>query len=169
MHENTIRYRLGRIEETIGIPVATDADAQLTAQLALLVLRLQGRLVDAGETHNDVDESVAARIGPVGEAAGMGLERNLFTLLDRAAARSPWSDRPVFHFAGETRTYAELRERSLRLANGLLSIGVAPGDRVAVLLGNRHEWPEALFAPRGHGRASACPSTSSCAPKSSRT
>ena len=50
----------------------------------------------------------------------MGLERNLFTLLDRAA-RSPWADRPVFHFEGETRTYAELRERSLRLANGLLA------------------------------------------------
>ena len=59
VHENTIRYRLGRIEEAIGIPVATDADAQLTAQLALLVLRLQGRLVDAGETHNGVGESVA--------------------------------------------------------------------------------------------------------------
>jgi sugar diacid utilization regulator len=58
VHENTIRYRLGRIEEAIGIPIATDADAQLTAQLALLVLRLQGRLVEAGETHNDIDESV---------------------------------------------------------------------------------------------------------------
>jgi sugar diacid utilization regulator len=58
VHENTIRYRLGRIEEAIGLPVATDADAQLTAQLALLVLRLQGRLVAAGEIHNDIDESV---------------------------------------------------------------------------------------------------------------
>lgn len=52
VHENTIRYRLGRIEEAIGIPVAADADAQLTAQLALLVLRLQGRLGDPGEIHN---------------------------------------------------------------------------------------------------------------------
>jgi sugar diacid utilization regulator len=52
VHENTIRYRLGRIEEAIGIPVATDADAQLTAQLALLVLRLQGRISEPGETHN---------------------------------------------------------------------------------------------------------------------
>jgi DNA-binding PucR family transcriptional regulator len=44
VHENTIRYRLGRIEELIGLPIATDADAQLTAQLAILVLRLQARL-----------------------------------------------------------------------------------------------------------------------------
>jgi acyl-CoA synthetase (AMP-forming)/AMP-acid ligase II len=83
----------------------------------------------------------------------MGLERNLFTLLDRAA-RSPWADRPAFYFEGEARTYAELRERSLRLANGLTSIGVAPGDRVAVLLGNRHEWPETLFGVAAMGGVS---------------
>ena len=44
VHENTIRYRLARIEELIGLAVATDADAQLTVQLATVVLRLQGRL-----------------------------------------------------------------------------------------------------------------------------
>ena len=74
----------------------------------------------------------------------MGPERNLFTLLDRAAS-GPWAGRPAFHFEGETRTYAELRDRSLRLAGGLRGLGVAPGDRVAVLLGNRIEWPETLF------------------------
>ena len=42
VHENTIRYRLGRVDEALGLPVSTDADAQLTVQLALLVLRLQG-------------------------------------------------------------------------------------------------------------------------------
>jgi sugar diacid utilization regulator len=52
VHENTIRYRLGRIEEAIGIPVATDAGAQLSAHLALLVLRLQGRVPATGEMHN---------------------------------------------------------------------------------------------------------------------
>jgi DNA-binding PucR family transcriptional regulator len=52
VHENTIRYRLGRIEDALGLPVATGADAQLTAQLALLVLRLQGRIADPGETDN---------------------------------------------------------------------------------------------------------------------
>lgn len=46
VHENTVRYRLMRIEEITGLPIATDADAQLSAQLALLVLRLQGRLPD---------------------------------------------------------------------------------------------------------------------------
>src|SRR3954447_16927018 len=74
----------------------------------------------------------------------MGLERNLFTLLDRAA-RSPWATRPAFNFEGRTQTYGELRERSLRVANALLDLGVRKGDRIAVLLGNRFEWPETLF------------------------
>lgn len=44
VHENTIRYRLACIEEMTGLAVSVDSDAQLTVQLALLVLRLQGRL-----------------------------------------------------------------------------------------------------------------------------
>lgn len=44
VHENTIRYRLSRVEELTGLAIAADSDAQLSVQLALLVLRLQGRL-----------------------------------------------------------------------------------------------------------------------------
>ncbi|MEA2312751.1 MAG: hypothetical protein QOE28_2719 [Solirubrobacteraceae bacterium] len=44
VHENTIRYRLGRVLELTGLDVATDAAAQLTVQVALLILRIQGRL-----------------------------------------------------------------------------------------------------------------------------
>jgi sugar diacid utilization regulator len=42
-HENTIRYRLSRVTEETGLNVATDSHDQLTAQMALLVLQLQGR------------------------------------------------------------------------------------------------------------------------------
>lgn len=42
VHENTIRYRLTRIEELTGLAVAGSSDDQLSAQLALLVLRLSG-------------------------------------------------------------------------------------------------------------------------------
>jgi DNA-binding PucR family transcriptional regulator len=45
VHENTIRYRLARIEELTGLGVTHDPDAALGARLALLVLMLQGRLV----------------------------------------------------------------------------------------------------------------------------
>lgn len=44
VHENTIRYRLGRVLELTGLDVATDAAAQLTVQVALLILKIQGRL-----------------------------------------------------------------------------------------------------------------------------
>jgi sugar diacid utilization regulator len=44
VHENTIRYRLARVQEITGLAVGSNSDDQLTAQLALLVLRLRGRL-----------------------------------------------------------------------------------------------------------------------------
>lgn len=44
VHENTIRYRLGRIEEITGLDLTSNADDQLAGQMALLVMRLQGRM-----------------------------------------------------------------------------------------------------------------------------
>ena len=44
VHANTVRHRMARVEKLTGLRVATDADSQLTAQLALLVLRLNGHL-----------------------------------------------------------------------------------------------------------------------------
>lgn len=43
-------------------------------------------------------------------------------------------------------SYVELLDRSARLANGLRSLGVEPGDRVAVWLPNVTAWLECLFA-----------------------
>ena len=42
VHENTVRYRLSRVHTITGLDVAGDADDQLSVQVALLVLRLQG-------------------------------------------------------------------------------------------------------------------------------
>lgn len=44
VHENTVRYRLARMEKLTGLDIANDSDTQLRMQLALAVLRLQGRL-----------------------------------------------------------------------------------------------------------------------------
>ncbi|MBA3742808.1 GAF domain-containing protein [Sporichthya sp.] len=44
VHPNTVRYRLANIEKLTGLAVTTDDDAYLTAQMAVLVLRLSGRL-----------------------------------------------------------------------------------------------------------------------------
>jgi DNA-binding PucR family transcriptional regulator len=43
VHENTVRYRLVRIEELTGLSIASSSEDQQTAQLALLILRLDGQ------------------------------------------------------------------------------------------------------------------------------
>ncbi|MEZ5931838.1 MAG: AMP-binding protein [Alphaproteobacteria bacterium] len=43
-------------------------------------------------------------------------------------------------------TFSEWNERACRLANGLLGLGLAKGDRVAVLAYNRVEWAEIYMA-----------------------
>ncbi|PQP24751.1 hypothetical protein C5613_11180 [Rhodococcus opacus] len=42
VHENTVRHRLGRVHELTGLDVAANSNDQLSAQTALLILRLQG-------------------------------------------------------------------------------------------------------------------------------
>jgi acyl-CoA synthetase (AMP-forming)/AMP-acid ligase II len=55
--------------------------------------------------------------------------------------------------SGETRwTYADLDREAGRIAAGLVATGVAPGDGVGILMGNR---PEAVAAIFGAGRAGA--------------
>jgi sugar diacid utilization regulator len=57
VHENTVRYRLSRVHTITGLDVAADADDQLSVQVALLVLRLQGHSVlRSFETEGAADE-----------------------------------------------------------------------------------------------------------------
>lgn len=58
------------------------------------------------------------------------------------------ADRPdaaALTFGTNTLTYAQLDERASRVANALLSLGVGPGDRVALLSKNRPEFFEVMF------------------------
>jgi fatty-acyl-CoA synthase len=50
--------------------------------------------------------------------------------------------RPAIVFEGAQRTYSELRERSRRVANALIGLGVEPMDRVAIVSTNRLEYIE---------------------------
>ena len=70
--------------------------------------------------------------------------RTLYDLLDTAALRDPDALALV---DGETRlSYSDLVKQVERLAAGLATRGVAPGDRVALLIGNRLEFVVTLFA-----------------------
>jgi acyl-CoA synthetase (AMP-forming)/AMP-acid ligase II len=69
---------------------------------------------------------------------------NLGQLLANSARRFP--DRAAISWGERTCTYAELDQRTNALAHGLGELGVAKGDRVAVVMRNRPELIEAMFA-----------------------
>lgn len=71
-------------------------------------------------------------------------ERTLVSLLVWAEER--WPDRPAWTFVAadeseQTLTFAEVAARSASLAQALRERGVAPGDRVALMLDNCPEFP----------------------------
>ncbi|MCX5205414.1 type I polyketide synthase [Streptomyces sp. NBC_00237] len=55
-------------------------------------------------------------------------------------------DRTAFADARRVVTYRELESRTARLAGHLAGLGVRPGERVALHLGNRVEWVESCLA-----------------------
>ncbi|WP_250033895.1 acyl-CoA synthetase [Paractinoplanes maris] len=74
--------------------------------------------------------------------------------LDKGASLDP--DAPCLTTEGETRTYGEVWQLSVRIAGALAARGIVPGDRVAVLSGND---PTAFTCVFGISRAGAvwCP------------
>jgi acyl-CoA synthetase (AMP-forming)/AMP-acid ligase II len=69
---------------------------------------------------------------------------NLGTHLARSARLAP--DTPALGDGTRTRTYRELDDRVSRLAAGLLGEGLESGDRVAILMANRPELLETIYA-----------------------
>src|SRR5262252_4566363 len=64
-------------------------------------------------------------------------QRTVPEMLRRQAER--YGHRPLFICGGEQWTFAEARDIAARHAGALLAAGIAPGDRVALLCGNRPE------------------------------
>lgn len=71
----------------------------------------------------------------------MNLFEAVFTN-DRLVDSAP----PAIHYRGRDHSYGELRARTLRMAQAITSVGVAPGDRVALLLNDSPEFIEAFIA-----------------------
>ena len=75
--------------------------------------------------------------------------RTVPALLDELARRLPERDAVI---DGERRwRYRELSAAARTVAAGLWGLGVRPGDRVAILMGNRAEWLTSYFAILGLG------------------
>jgi len=66
-------------------------------------------------------------------------------LLPERAARQ-WGPREALAFQGRRWTFADLDARVDAVARGLLTLGIAPGDKVALWMVNRPEWIDAMFA-----------------------
>jgi fatty-acyl-CoA synthase len=66
-------------------------------------------------------------------------------LLPERAARQ-WGAREALAFQGRRWTFAELDARADAVARGLIALGIAPGDKVALWMVNRPEWIDAMFA-----------------------
>jgi long-chain acyl-CoA synthetase len=71
-------------------------------------------------------------------------ERPLYEILDSTAVDLP--DHPATAFLGATLTFAEIKERSDRLAAYLADWGLAKGDRVGIMLPNCPQYMIAAFA-----------------------
>ncbi|MEX0344489.1 MAG: AMP-binding protein [Rhizobiaceae bacterium] len=81
---------------------------------------------------------------PPGLSAGMEIETfPVNDLVSEAAAK--WPDRPALDFRGRKITYAELAAAIDIAAGRFVSLGVLPGDRVALLLPNTPWHPVCFF------------------------
>ena len=75
--------------------------------------------------------------------------RPLTEILDTAAIDGP--DRAATAFFGATLTFAQIKDRSDRLAAALGGLGLAMGDRVGIMLPNCPQYIVAAFAVLRHG------------------
>src|SRR5262249_38128761 len=71
-------------------------------------------------------------------------KKRIGLLPERAAGL--WGAREAIAFQGRRSTFAELSAGVDAAAKGLLALGIAPGDRVALWMVNRPEWLHAMFA-----------------------
>ena len=84
-----------------------------------------------------------------------------------AGSARRWRDRVALVADGRQTTYAELGERVHRLAGGLRSLGVDPGDRVVMVLPNGARFVETWWAAVSAG-AVVVPLNVRCAPEELR-
>jgi fatty-acyl-CoA synthase len=90
------------------------------------------------------EDEVARRRADLEKRTGTWTPRSLAAAFDHAA--DAWPDRPYILAESGSLTYAEVQATSLDFAAGLVGLGVGVGDRVALLVDNRPEYPAIKFA-----------------------
>ncbi|CAM4008173.1 non-ribosomal peptide synthetase [Nocardiopsis rhodophaea] len=137
--------------------IFTDEQSTLFADLYTSILR---RMVE--RPHDAIDTSFLAVEEPTGTfRRGTGPTDVVRTFVERARTAS---DAPAVVFGHESWTYAELDDRSARIARMLLSVGVRAGDRVGIAMDRS---PDTVAVMLGVARAgcSAVPLDTSYPPE----
>lgn len=88
---------------------------------------------------------IASRQAALAERFAPWVPRTLHAMLDHAVA-SGFADRPFVITDERSWRYAEMAAWSRRIAAGLAALGVAPGDKVAIILGNQPEFVALKYA-----------------------
>lgn len=83
--------------------------------------------------------------GADGIARYQNRPRSLLEMLRRTVEKWPGNE-AVVEVGGERLTYRSFWDRAARTAGGLRALGIQPGDRVAIRLGNGADWCIAFFA-----------------------
>ncbi|HVB06732.1 MAG TPA: acetate--CoA ligase [Acidimicrobiales bacterium] len=124
-------------------------DRGLFDEAAADPLAYWGRQAEAIEWRSPFEEVLDWSGAPFARWFGGGTLNVTESCLDRHLSTHP--DRVAYHWEGEpgdrrSLTYAELHAEVCRLANGLASLGIEKGDRVAIYMGMVPELPIALLA-----------------------
>ena len=79
----------------------------------------------------------------------MPAARTLPRLVEELAQR--YGSRPALAGVGRYLSYEQMRDEVWRIARRLHRLGVRPGDKVGILMGNRVEWVTSCLAITGLG------------------
>lgn len=96
---------------------------------------------DAAITPFDMSEMVRSDDGIL---RYKNLPRSLVAMFNDVVQNQPEGEALV-ELGGERVTFKEWWDRSSRVAGGLRDLGIAPGERVAIHLGNGNDWAYAFF------------------------
>jgi long-chain acyl-CoA synthetase len=90
--------------------------------------------------------------------------KSIWAMVEEAAAQNPDGEALV---CGTSRmTWRDAVVRSARIAAGFDKLGLVSGDRVAILLGNRIEFPLTMFAAAHAGLVTVLSQRASKSPRS---
>jgi fatty-acyl-CoA synthase len=91
-----------------------------------------------------------------GPSSAQIIYQTIGNTLDQVAGQYPDNEALVVRHQGIRWTYRELREQVNRLATGLLSLGIEPGDRVGIWGPNSYEWALVQYATAKIGAIMVC-------------